>query len=69
LKGFQRIFLKAGESRKLQFILSPEALSIVNEKGEWVQEPGELMISVGGGQPGVNRNTTSNTIQQKITIR
>ena len=69
LKGFQRVFLKAGESRKMQFMLSPEDLSIVNEKGELIQEAGEWIISVGGGQPGVNRNTTSNSIQQKITIR
>ena len=69
LKGFQRIFLKTGESRKLEFKLAPQDLSIVNEKGALIQAPGEWMISVGGGQPGVNQNTTSNTIQQAIIIR
>src|SRR5690606_19786610 len=48
LKGFQRVFLKAGESRKMQFMLSPEDLSIVNEKGELIQEAAEWIISVGG---------------------
>ncbi len=69
LKGFQRIYLKEGESRKLEFTLTPEDLSIVNDKGALEQMPGEWVISIGGGQPGFNKKTTSNSIQQMITIR
>lgn len=46
LKGFQRIFLKAGEEKTIEFRITPEMLSMLNEKMETVIEPGifELMI-------------------------
>jgi len=51
LKGFQRIYLKAGETKEISFTLSPEDLSIVNESGEMYQPSGTVDISIGGGQP------------------
>src|SRR6185503_3121943 len=51
LKGFKRISLKAGESRVVQFQLTPENLSTVDEKGKSKQNRGKILISVGGGQP------------------
>ena len=68
LKGFQRIFLKAGQSKNIQFRLTPTDLSLINEKGIAKQLPGKLLISVGGGQPDTKIKTTSNTIQSGITI-
>ncbi len=55
LKGFQRIFLKAGESKMVRFQLTPQDLSIVNEKGLLYQPKGKILISVGGGQPEKNK--------------
>lgn len=69
LKGFKRIFLKAGESRKIIFTLSPEEMSLVNEEGKMYQPTGKLMISVGGGQPGVKNKTTSNVISKTVNIK
>ena len=68
LKGFQRISLKAGETRTISFRLNPEQLSLVNKDGALYQPKGKLMISVGGGQPGQKIKASSNTIQQSITI-
>ena len=68
LKGFQRISLKAGESKIVSFNLSPADLSIVNENGESHEIKGKVMISIGGGQPGVKNKTTSNVLQQIISI-
>jgi beta-glucosidase len=68
LKGFQRISLKAGESKITRFTLTPDDLSLVNEKGESIQPKGKLMISVGGGQPGVKNKTTSNAIQKTVAV-
>jgi beta-glucosidase len=68
LRGFKRITLKAGESRVMQFQLSPEDLSVVNEKGELKQVKGKLMISVGGGQPGEKAKTTSNVVKGEVAI-
>jgi beta-glucosidase len=56
LRGFQRVSLPAGESRRLTFRLAPHDLTFVNEAGERVLRPGEIRISVGGGQPGFAEN-------------
>jgi beta-glucosidase len=69
LKGFQRIFLKAGESSNVKFDLTPEEFSLVNENGTMYQPSGKILISVGGGQPGIRIKTTSNVINGTITIQ
>ena len=51
LKGFQRINLKPGESKTVEFILSNNDLSVTNVGGELVPMQGEVVVSVGGGQP------------------
>lgn len=67
LKGFQRIALKAGESKTVTFNLSVNDLSLVNEDGKLYLPKGKLMISVGGGQPGVKNKTTSNVLSKIIS--
>lgn len=47
LKGFQRVRLKAGESKQLVFAITPEMLSMLNEKMQTVVEPGEFTIMIG----------------------
>jgi beta-glucosidase len=69
LKGFQRISLKAGESKLIKFVLTPEDLSLVNEQdGGMFQPKGNITISVGGGQPGVKNKTTSNVVSASVQI-
>lgn len=51
LKGFQRIHLKTGETKKVSFNLCSSDLSVIDSQGKVVQVEGELIISVGGGQP------------------
>ena len=52
LRGFQRLSLKAGESRAISFTLSPRDLSFVTMAGDRMLIPGNYDLSVGGGQPG-----------------
>jgi len=52
LRGFTRVSLKVGESRKLHFDLSPRDLSSVTPAGDRVVAPGAYRVSVGEGQPG-----------------
>ncbi|MCU7550149.1 glycoside hydrolase family 3 C-terminal domain-containing protein [Chitinophagaceae bacterium LB-8] len=70
LKGFQRIFLKAGESKVVQFELTPQSLSIADDKGISKPIPGKVLISVGGCQPDkltkASKKTTEATIQIKM---
>ncbi|TDO28441.1 glycoside hydrolase family 3 C-terminal domain-containing protein [Sediminibacterium goheungense] len=69
LKGFQRILLKAGESRLIDFVLSPEDLSLVNESNGMSYQPkGKVQISIGGGQPGVKNKTTSNVVSTELQV-
>ncbi|MCU7552215.1 glycoside hydrolase family 3 C-terminal domain-containing protein [Chitinophagaceae bacterium LB-8] len=69
LKGFQRIALKKGESRKIRFVLTPEQLSLVNDKGEMYQPAGALLISVGGGQPAVKLEGVSKVSWGTLMIK
>ena len=68
LKGFQRIFLKAGEIKTVTFTLTPEQLSLTSEDGKQYQPLGKTVVSIGGGQPGIKNKTTSNVIGKLITI-
>jgi beta-glucosidase len=51
LEGFERIHLRAGEARRVQFTLTPRQLSEVDEKGNRAVVPGDYVVSVAGGQP------------------
>lgn len=47
LKGFQKIFLKKGESKKVTFNISPENLKFYNGDLKYDWEPGEFDIMIG----------------------
>lgn len=51
LKGFQRIHLKAKETKKVTFILTDKDFSVIDLNGNSVPMTGDVEISVGGGQP------------------
>lgn len=48
LKGFERIHLKKGESRTVSFDITAEQLKFYNSALNWVCEPGEFEVMVGG---------------------
>jgi len=48
LKGFQRIALQPGESRRVEFNLGLEELSYYGPGGQWVCDPGDFKVWVGG---------------------
>lgn len=47
LKGFERITLNPGETKTIEFILTPEHLSFTNIEKKFVVEPGDFEIMVG----------------------
>jgi len=47
LKGFQKVFLKAGESRILNFTITPADLAFYNSELQFKSEPGDLKVFVG----------------------
>ena len=47
LKGFERIHLKAGESKDVTFTITPDMLKFYNYNLDFVLEPGEFEVMVG----------------------
>jgi beta-glucosidase len=55
LKGFQKILLKAGESRQVTFHVSDNDLKFYNDDLKWVSEPGEFEVMTGGNSRDVQK--------------
>ncbi|WP_353146195.1 beta-glucosidase BglX [Chryseobacterium sp.] len=47
LKGFQKVFLKKGESKKITFDITPESLKFYNGDLKYDWEPGEFDVMIG----------------------
>jgi len=65
LEGFERIYLKAGESKTVEFELTPRQFSIIGAEDKRVIESGTFNIFVGGGQPGAE---ASNVVSTKVEL-
>ena len=48
LKGFEKIFLKAGESKTVTFKITPELLRFYDYDLNHVAEPGDFDVMIGG---------------------
>jgi beta-glucosidase len=51
LQGFQRVSLRKGETRTVQFELRDRAMSVVDEQGVRRVPAGQVDVWIGGGQP------------------
>ena len=51
LKGVQRVSLKPGSSQEISFVVSPQMLNQINEKGEKELKKGSYTLSIGGSLP------------------
>ncbi|HEY3390301.1 MAG TPA: fibronectin type III-like domain-contianing protein [Prolixibacteraceae bacterium] len=59
LKGFQKIAIKAGESKKVIFTITPEELKFYNADLKYDWELGEFVIMVGGNSRDVKSATVN----------
>lgn len=48
LKGFKRVALKAGESKKVTFDIDVDMLKFYDSTLDYVAEPGEFQVMIGG---------------------
>jgi beta-glucosidase len=48
LKDFKKVFIKAGETKRISFSVTPDKLSFYNIDMKKVIEPGTFVVSVGG---------------------
>ena len=60
LKGFELISLEPNESKKIEFTLSEKELGFYNNEGNFIVEPGDFSIFVGGD--------SNATLQTTITL-
>jgi beta-glucosidase len=63
LAGVSRLSLKPGESRRVSFTITPEQLSVIDDRGRRVVRPGEFLITVGGKQPGFKGHADAATTE------
>ena len=68
LLGFQRIHLKPGELKTLEFELKPEQWAALNQDKVRVNETGRMIISVGGKQPDSESINSGKVVQNEIRI-
>jgi beta-glucosidase len=52
LVGFDRISLRPKEKRAVTFTITPRQMSLIDDSGKRVIEPGEFLLNIGGGQHG-----------------
>jgi beta-glucosidase len=69
LKGFERISLKAGESKTITFSLSPDDLSHITAEGVSQQYNGEVKIAIGGHQPDEPNKSSSSILTKTLLIQ
>ncbi len=48
LKGFEKVFIKAGETQTVQFTLDDTTLGFYNNQGTYIVEDGDFEVMVGG---------------------
>jgi len=71
LAGIKRVSLKPGEKQNVAFTLLPNQMSLINNNGKRVIEPGQFVISVGGKQPGFSGGAdvkTTETISARFAV-
>jgi beta-glucosidase len=61
LAGVRRVSLKPGEKQTVSFPLAPDQMTVIEDSGKQVIEPGEFLVSVGGKQPGFTGRADAKT--------
>ncbi|MCG8376595.1 MAG: fibronectin type III-like domain-contianing protein, partial [Chlorobiales bacterium] len=58
LRGFERIHLKAGETKKISFKVKPEHLTLLNREMQEVTEPGTFQLAIGSSSTDIRLKDT-----------
>lgn len=68
LKGFERTFIKAGQTRDIAFRLLADDLSVTASDGKLQELSGKVDITVGGSQPDEKTALNHKTVTKVISI-
>jgi beta-glucosidase len=70
LAGFRRVHLRPEERKAVQFTVTPEQMSVLNNEATRIIEPGEFTVSAGGGQPGARGTRAGeNVVAGRFTVK
>ncbi len=53
LRGFERVNLKPGEKKTVQFTLHPDDLALLDKNMNWTVEPGKFMVMIGSSSENI----------------
>ena len=68
LAGFNRVFLKAGETKKVEIMVKAESFSLIDKDYQRTIEPGKFLVTVGGNQPGAVLPEDNTMVNAEIEI-
>jgi beta-glucosidase len=69
LAGFSRVHLAPAEKRTVQFTITADQMSFADDSGEWILEPGDFKVWVGGQQPNLAGAQPANVLEGKFTVQ
>lgn len=68
LVGFERTFLKSGETKKINFTIKSTQLAHINPDLKMEVTSGDYIFSIGGAQPNEERLKEGNVVTKKIKL-
>lgn len=68
LKGYKRVFIKGGESKKVTIPITAESLAMYDKDFNFVVEPGTFTIMTGNSSAKANLKTTTISVEKEIIL-
>ncbi|WP_366182571.1 glycoside hydrolase family 3 C-terminal domain-containing protein [Flavobacterium ovatum] len=68
LKAFERIALKKGETKTVNFTIEPDKLKVINEAGNSVWRKGKYQVVVGNASPGALSTRLGAAVPQEAVL-
>ncbi|HIC32639.1 MAG TPA: beta-glucosidase, partial [Flavobacteriaceae bacterium] len=68
LKGYKRVFVKAGETKTVTITVKAESLAMYDKDFNFVVEPGDFTIMTGNSSRDKDLKNTTITVKEKIVI-
>ncbi|GIZ09633.1 glycoside hydrolase family 3 C-terminal domain-containing protein [Flavobacterium sp. UMI-01] len=69
LKAFERVSLKKGEKKNINFTLTPNNLKVINEQGQSVWRKGSYQLVIGNASPGALSTRLGAATPQTATLQ
>lgn len=69
LRGFEKVHLMPGETKRVTFTLRPEDLAILDKNMKWTVESGEFEVMVGASSEDIRLRKTINIFRMEVNVR